>query len=112
MEKKYETYAEKAKYSENGFWSTLKKAGGEVVEKALVLYYVMKDPETPKSSKVIITAALAYFILPFDIIPDFIPLAGFTDDLAALATVMLKTSSEIKDVHREKARQKCKELGF
>ena len=75
-------------YDENAFWEKLKKyarkAGIKVVYAALLLYYVLKSPETSGKDRAKILGALGYFILPIDLIPDFIPIAGYTDDLAAL----------------------------
>lgn len=75
-------------YDENAFWKKLKKfarkAGIKVSYAALLLYYVVKSPETPGKDRAKIIGALGYFILPIDLIPDFIPIAGYTDDLAAL----------------------------
>ncbi|MFC7421769.1 YkvA family protein [Iodobacter arcticus] len=79
-------------YSDDDFWQKLKsfalKAGKEVIEKALWLYYAAQRPETPAWAKAIIFGALAYFILPLDAIPDVIPVAGFSDDLGALAAAI------------------------
>ena len=61
-----------------------KKAGIKVVYAALLLYYVLKSPATSAKDRAKILGALGYFILPIDVIPDFIPIAGYTDDLAAL----------------------------
>lgn len=75
-------------YSDEDFWKKLKdfgrKAGIKVVYGALLLYYVLKDPLTKGADRAKILGALGYFILPLDLIPDWIPVAGYADDLAAL----------------------------
>ena len=75
-------------YNENAFWEKLKKfarkAGIKVTYAALLLFYVLKSPGTSTKDRAKILGALGYFILPIDIIPDIIPIAGYTDDLAAL----------------------------
>jgi uncharacterized membrane protein YkvA (DUF1232 family) len=75
-------------YSDEDFWnkvkSVAKKAGGKVIYVALLLYYVLKSPSVSSQDKLLIIGALGYFILPADLIPDFITVAGFTDDFAAL----------------------------
>ena len=84
-------------YSEKGLLekigATFKKAGLKVIYYVLLLYYVLNDENTPMQHKMIIIGAVGYFILPVDLIPDFIPVAGFTDDAAALLAC-LKTVSE------------------
>ena len=75
-------------YSDSGFWSKAKKLGKNVLKPALQLYYVLKEPSTPLEKKSLIIGALGYLILPIDLIPDFIPVAGYTDDLAALLAVV------------------------
>lgn len=75
-------------YSESGFWNKVKKvalkAGAKVIYVALILYYELTDPNVSPKEKAIIIGALGYFILPLDLIPDAIPVLGFSDDLAAL----------------------------
>ena len=99
-----------AGYSESRFWDKLKKyarvAGSEVIEKALWLFYAAQRPETPVWAKTVIYGALAYFILPTDAIPDLVPLAGYTDDLGALAAAIGMVTLYISDEVKEKARQK------
>ena len=91
-------------FSEQSFWQKLKDfakyAGREVVEKALVLFFAAQRSETPLWAKTVIYSALAYFILPTDAIPDFIPLSGYADDLGtlvmALSTVTMSITPEVK----------------
>ena len=75
-------------FSENGFWNKVKnvarKAGAKLIYIALILYYELTDPKVSIKEKSVIIGALGYFILPVDLIPDAIPVAGFSDDLAAL----------------------------
>ena len=76
-------------YSEEGLWSKIakvaKKAGANVIYPVLLLYYVLMDEKTPIKYKGIILGSLGYFILPLDLLPDFIPLMGYTDDIAAIS---------------------------
>ena len=94
-------------YSEESFWDKLarfaKKAGREVVEKALWLHYAAQGPQTPAWAKTAIYGALAYFILPADLIPDFIPGAGFTDDLGALLTAVATVAAYITPEVKQRA---------
>ena len=77
-----------------------RKAGMEVVERALTLYYTARAPETPVWCKTAIYGALGYFISLIDGIPDLTPVLGYTDDLAvmaaALATLAKHVTPEIK----------------
>ena len=101
-------------YSEESFWdkilSTIKKAGVEIIYKALQLYYATRNPACPLSVKTAIWGALGYFIFPFDLIPDFIPGIGYTDDLAAIAAAIAMAHAYIDDSVIEKAKYKMKEL--
>ena len=76
------------RFNERGFWNKVKKvaikAGAKLIYVALILYYELTDPTVSVKGKSIIIGALGYFILPVDLIPDAIPVAGYTDDLAAL----------------------------
>ena len=72
-----------------------KKAGIKVIYAALLLYYVLKSHQTPKKDRNKILGALGYFILPFDLIPDWIPVVGFTDDLAALTWALYAVSKNV-----------------
>lgn len=91
-------------YSESSFWAKIKRfslaAGREVVEKALILYYTLREPHVPVWAKTTITVALGYFIFPADAIPDLTPVVGYADDLgvlvAALATVAMHVTPRAK----------------
>lgn len=92
-------------YSDSGFWDVIKKVGKKVAEPAYTLYYVLKADGTPTKAKTIIIGALGYLILPIDLIPDFIPVAGFTDDLAALLAAIKMVSDHVTPEIKEKVRQ-------
>lgn len=96
-------------YSDANFWRKLgryaRKAGLGVVERALYLYYAAQRPETPAWAKTIIYGALAYFIMPIDVIPDFIPIVGYSDDLGALAAALGLVSLYINDDVKQRSRQ-------
>lgn len=99
--------------NENTLWQKIsdfaKQAGREVIEKVLWLYYAAQEPDTPAWAKSTIYGALAYFILPTDTIPDFIPVTGFTDDLsmlaAAVGTVSLYITAGVKEKAAERMAQ-------
>jgi uncharacterized membrane protein YkvA (DUF1232 family) len=103
----------KEHYSESSFWEKVKNsalaAGRELIEKCLWLFYAIMDKDTPTKSKWIIAGALGYFISPIDLIPDFIPVIGYTDDLAVVVAAIVTVASHIKDVHKEMAANKLKE---
>lgn len=82
-------------YSDSKFWNKAKSLGKKVLKPAVTLFYVMKSPDVPFKIKVAITGALGYLILPLDMIPDFIPVTGYTDDLAALVAVVTMCESYI-----------------
>lgn len=100
-------------YSERGFWSKFrhyaKTAGSKVVELALQLYYAAQDPETPAWAKTIIYGALGYLILPVDAIPDMVPVAGYSDDLGALAAAGAMVAMYITPEVKEQAKKKPKD---
>ena len=88
------------------FWQKLASNLAHVpfAEDAIAAWYCAFDPATQLKVKGTLLGALAYFILPFDIIPDFILGLGFTDDLAVLMTAITLVKSNITQTHRRKAR--------
>ena len=85
------------------------KAGRDVIEKVLVLYFAATSSNTPVWAKCVIFAALTYFILPFDAIPDVILGVGYSDDLACLVASMGTVSAFISSECKEKANVKIYE---
>lgn len=89
-----------------GFWRTLKRAARQApfMPDVVAAYYVALDNDTPLKARGILLAALAYFVLPVDMIPDFIAGFGFTDDAAVLMAAITTLRAHIKPAHREMAR--------
>ena len=88
------------------FWIKLKKVVGKLpfTEDLLAAYYCAFDRQTPRHVQAALLGAIAYFILPFDFIPDMLPVLGFTDDAAVLATAIRLVSAHILPEHHEAAR--------
>ena len=101
-----EKYARDKEKVERGFWDKVRKTLGAVpfVEDAVASYYCAIDAETPLQVKAILMGALAYFIVPADMLPDFIAWLGFTDDAAVLAAAIRTVAPHIGEKHRVKAR--------
>ena len=103
--KKYTNY-----FTDSKFWEKMKevakKVGLKVTSYALILYYVLEKDEVSLKDKIIITGALGYFILPIDLIPDFIPIAGYTDDVAGMLFAIKKCMNYVDDEIREKVSAK------
>ena len=83
-----------------------KRAGSKLVYAALILYDTLQSDKVSKADKAIIIGALGYMISPLDVIPDAIPIAGLTDDLAVLLYVLKKVWTGIDPEIIEKAREK------
>ena len=73
-------------------------------EDLLAAYYCAFDRATPVKAKGILLGALAYFVLPIDIVPDMILGLGFTDDLAVLLAAINVVRTHVTDAHRGRAR--------
>lgn len=96
-------------YSDSSFWEKLRRygkmAGMKVVYPALLLQYMMKSDDVSLRAKLILSAALGYFILPIDFIPDFAPLIGFADDLGVLLLILRQMAVHITPEIRRNARE-------
>ena len=102
------------KYSEEGLWDkvtgNVKKAGIGLIYNALKLYYVTENPNCPMKVKAGIFAALGYFISPIDVIPDFTPIIGYSDDAGAIMLAIGMAQMYIDDTVKEKAKEKIRNL--
>ena len=108
--------AEKLKqwYSDNQLNEKLsavaKKVGATLIYPVLLLYNILKSPDTKVRDKFFIIAPLAYFIMPADVIPDFILGLGYSDDALAITTAIKKLSSSITPELMELTKKQCEEL--
>lgn len=91
---------------DRGFWAKIGAVAGRVpfATEFVAAYFAMRDEDTPWRHKAILAGAIAYFILPLDAIPDFLPM-GYADDTAAITAALAATAMSIKDVHRMRARR-------
>jgi uncharacterized membrane protein YkvA (DUF1232 family) len=98
-------FVEREERVRRDFWAKLKRVAGQVpfVEDIVAGYYCALDPATPMRVRGMLLAAIAYFILPFDLIPDIIAGLGFADDAALITAVLALVSSHITPVHRAAA---------
>src|ERR1700748_643682 len=94
------------------FWIKLKRVAARLpfAEDLLSAYYCAFDKQTPRHVQAALLGAIAYFILPFDFIPDMLPVLGFTDDAAVLATAIRMVAAHIKPEHREAAQARLKRI--
>jgi len=89
------------------FWRKLQSVAASIpfTEELLTAYYCAFDHKTPMSVKATLFGALAYFVLPIDAVPDFLPVLGFTDDAAFLAAAIKMVADCIRPEHREAAQR-------
>ncbi len=99
-------YARDRARVERGFWSKVRRTLGRVpfVEDAVAAYFCALDKQTPLAVKAVLMGALAYFVMPVDMIPDFLPWFGFADDAAVLAAAIRAVAPHIGARHRRQAR--------
>ena len=103
-------------YSENRLLSKLSRAvhwaNAKIIYAALVLYYVLRNNKVSTADKSKIIGALGYFILPTDMVFDFIPMVGYTDDLAALMWALHAVKRNLTPEIKAQARLKLGERGM
>jgi len=90
-----------------GFWRKARRFAARVpfAEDLLAAYYCAFDRDTPMQVKAALVGALAYFVLPLDVMPDVMPMLGFADDAAVLATALRLVASHLRPEHRAAAKR-------
>ena len=94
------------RYVRRRFWQKVRRTLGRVpfVDQAIAAYYAAIDPETPRAARLVLMAALAYFVMPADVVPDIVAMFGFSDDAAVLLMAINALGPHIKTMHLEHAR--------
>src|SRR6516164_2174614 len=94
------------------FWPKAKRVAADLpfAEDLVAAYYCAFDRATPLQVKATLIGALAYFVLPFDFIPDVLPLVGFSDDAAVLITAIKTVAGHMRPEHRTAARAALAQL--
>ncbi len=89
------------------FWKKLRRVGARIpfAEEAASAYFCATDRRTPMRVRATLLAALAYFIMPADLVPDFLAVIGFTDDATVLLAALSIVQAHIKPQHGKAARQ-------
>ena len=99
-----------SKFSQTDFVEKIariaKRAGAKLIYAALILYYTLQSDKVTAANKAMIIGALGYMISPLDVIPDAIPIAGLTDDLAVLLFVLKKVWTDIDPDIQKKAKER------
>ena len=97
---------------DEGFWPKMRRVAARIpfAKEALSVWYCAKDDETPLAAKGMMFAALAYFVLPVDAIPDFIAGLGYTDDAAVFTALLAILGKNLKPKHKEAARRAIETL--
>jgi uncharacterized membrane protein YkvA (DUF1232 family) len=92
---------------ERDFWQKVKATARKIpfIDDLVSVYYCALDPATQRHVKYILYGALAYFIMPFDLVTDFMPLLGFGDDAAVLYAAIRTVMPHIKPEHQVRAKE-------
>jgi len=94
-------------YVRRGFWQKFERVAVLIpfASDLVAAYFCAVDRRTPHHVRLVLFAALAYFVMPLDGLPDVMPMLGFADDAAVLAGAIKLVSSHIKPAHRDRAHE-------
>ena len=89
-----------------GFWPKMRRVAAKIpfASDLLSVWHCARDDETPLAAKGMMLAALAYFVMPVDAIPDVLTVVGFTDDAAVFAAMIAVVGKNLKPRHKDAAR--------
>jgi uncharacterized membrane protein YkvA (DUF1232 family) len=95
-----------------GFWKKFKRVASKLpfASDLAAAWFCAIDPVTPFRVRATLFGALAYFVMPFDVIPDFLVFAGFTDDASILLAAVTAVAVHIRPEHRQKADEAMKTM--
>jgi uncharacterized membrane protein YkvA (DUF1232 family) len=95
-----------------GFWPKVRRTLGRVpfLDEAIAAYFCAADPDTPSHVRAMLLAALAYFVVPADLIPDFVAGLGFSDDASVLFASLTVVRRHVTAAHRDRATQVVRAL--
>lgn len=97
---------------EERFWKKLKRVLARVpfAEDLVAAYYCAADPDTPGYVRAVLLGAIAYFVLPVDMVPDILAGLGFTDDASVLAAAVAAVGRHLQPRHREQAKRALEQI--
>lgn len=106
-------HAEKERQVRAGFWPKITSVAANLpfADQALSAWYCAFDRQTPSHVRYTLIGALAYFIMPMDLVPDILPLIGFADDASVLSAALLAVGAHMTEEHREAAQDALERLG-
>lgn len=101
---------ENPKIHPDSFWTKIRATASVIpfADEVVAIWFAALDPRTPAKVKAILLGAVAYFVLPFDVVPDFIAGLGYGDDLAIIFAAIRAVRPHVTDEHRQKAREALK----
>ena len=89
-----------------------KTVGAQFTEKVLIAYFALNSPDTPTWAKAVLVPALGYFVMPFDAVPDVLPVVGYGDDALVLAAAIAAVAMHVSPEVKARARGKMADWGL
>lgn len=87
----------------------IKYRASQLKAESFALYLAARHPETPWYAKVLVTGIIAYAFSPLDLIPDFVPILGYLDDLILLPIFIALAIKVVPDSVLKECRERARE---